>query len=113
MVNSTKFLGKRIKVIIDRPLGSSHPVYGFKYLVNYGYIDGVKAPDGENLDAYVLGVNRPLETFEGECIAVIHRLDENDDKLIVVPSNFTYSNEEIRTLTGFQERFFRSTIIRK
>ena len=112
MVDSTKFLRKMVKVIIDRPMGSSHPVYGFMYPVNYGFIDGVKSPDGENLDAYILGIRRPLETFEGECIAVIHRLDEDDDKLIVVPMNSMFSDEEIRALTEFQERFFKSTIIR-
>ena len=59
--------------------------HGFLYPVNYGYLPGVPAPDGEDLDAYVLGVDQPLERFEGICIAVIHRLDDADDKLVVVP----------------------------
>jgi len=107
------FLGNTVSVKIDRPLGSSHPEWGFIYPVNYGYVPGVEAPDGDDLDAYVLGVFEPLEAFMGRCIAVIHRLDEDDDKLVVVPEGTAYTDEQIRALTEFQERFFRSVIERR
>ena len=71
------------------------------------------APDGEDLDAYILGVSEPLERFEGTCIAVIHRLDDADDKLVVVPPGVEMSDEQIRDLTNFQEQFFSSTIFRE
>ena len=90
------FIGTRIEVSIDRPLGSHHPTHGFLYPVNYGCLPGVPAPDGEDLDAYVLGVDQPLERFEGVCIAVIHRLDDDDDKLVVVPEGVEMSDEQIR-----------------
>ena len=110
---ASQFLGKTVSVKIDRPLGSKHPkdddIY---YTVNYGYIDGVKAPDGEDVDAYVLGVFEPVEKFTGRCIATIHRTNDEDDKLVVVPEGKEYSNEQIKTLTEFQERFFESVIIR-
>ena len=68
--------------------------------------------DGEELDCYVLGVNEPIKEFEGKCIAVIHRLNDNDDKLIVVPEEKEYSDEEIKKITYFQEKYFESEIIR-
>ena len=68
--------------------------------------------DGEELDAYVLGINEPLETFTGKCIAIIHRTNDNDDKLVVVPKNKTFTNEEIKELTNFQEKYFTSIILR-
>ena len=68
--------------------------------------------DGEELDAYVLGINEPLETFTGNCIAIIHRTNDNDDKLVVVPKNKTFTNEEIKELTNFQEKYFTSIILR-
>jgi|SRR3989344_5369634 len=106
-------VGKIVDAVIDRPLGSTHPKHGFRYEVNYGYVPGTKAPDGEELDAYVLGVDEPLKTFRGKCIAVIHRTNDNDDKLVVVPENAEgLSDDEIRTLTHFQERWFRSVILR-
>jgi inorganic pyrophosphatase len=104
------FIGKAVRVTIDRPMGSRHPEHGFVYPVNYGYIEGTKSPDGEELDAYALGTFNPLDRFEGECIAVIRRLDDDDDKLVVTPAGRRLSAEQIRVLTEFQERFFQPTV---
>lgn len=109
---SEKYIGKKVNVIVDRKLGSKHPNWGFIYPTNYGYIPNTVSGDGEELDAYILGVFEPLDTFEGICIAVIHRLNENDDKLVVVPKGTNYTNEQIDCLTEFQERFFKHIIIR-
>lgn len=106
------FLNTIVTVQIDRPLGSRHPQHGFVYPVNYGYVPGTIAPDGEPIDAYVLGVFEPIETFTGRCIAIVHRLDDDDDKLIVVPEGKHYSDEQIQALVEFQERFFTSIIQR-
>lgn len=108
-----EYLGKIVKVKMDRPLGTKHPKHGFYYPVNYGYIPGTISGDGEELDAYVLGVFEPLEEFEGEVVAIIHRTNDNDDKLVVVKSGNNYTDDQIRALTEFQERFFKSEIIRK
>jgi len=110
---SKKYLDKIVSVKIDRPLGSKHPKYGFIYPLNYGFIPNTLAPDGEELDAYILGIFKPLNNFEGKCIAIIQRKDDDDDKLIVVPKNKNYTNKQIQALTEFQERFFKSEIIRK
>ena len=106
-----KYLGKTITIRIDRPMGSLHPEHGFVYPVNYGYLPGVISPDGEELDAYLLGVFEPLEEYTGECIAVIHRRDDDDDKLVIVPEGSRYTMDQIRALTEFQERFFTSEIL--
>ena len=107
------FLGKIVTVEIDRPLGSKHPEWEFVYLINYGFVPGIIAPDGEELDAYVLGVSEPLTEFTGRCIAVIHRLDDDDDKLVLVPDGVNCTDDEIRAATEFQEQYFKSVIIRK
>ena len=111
MDNSIDFLNKTVTVKIDRPMGSKHPKHGFIYPVNYGYVPDTISGDAEELDSYVLGIYEPLSSFTGKCIAVIHRLNDNDDKLIVVPENVCFSDEQIRVLTDFQERFFESEII--
>ena len=111
-MDATDFLHQIVTVEIDRPLGSKHPQHGFIYPVNYGYVPGVFAADGEELDAYVLGVFEPLDQYEGQCIAVIRRTDDHDDKLIIVAQGKNYTDDQIRALTEFQERFFRSVIIR-
>lgn len=107
-----EYIGKVINVKMDRPLGTTHPKHGFVYESNYGYIPNTVSGDGEELDAYILGVNEPLQEFEGRCIAVIHRKNDDDDKLIVVPEGIEISDEEIRKLTSFQEQYFESEIIR-
>ena len=110
----TRYLGKNVQVTMDRPLGSNHPKHGFRYEVNYGFIPDTKAPDGEEIDAYILGVDTSLKKFSGKCIAVIHRLNDDDDKLVIIPKNMKgFSDEEIRKQTNFQEKFFKSVIIRE
>lgn len=109
-----EFLGKEVDVIIDRPLGSKHPKHGFVYEVNYGYIPNTKSADGEELDAYYLGVDKPLKKGRGVCIAIIHRTNDDDDKLIVVSKEKeNITDEEINKLTNFQEQWFEHVIIRK
>ncbi|HMT19415.1 MAG TPA: inorganic pyrophosphatase [Candidatus Saccharibacteria bacterium] len=112
MSYSKPFLGKIVTVTIDRPLGSKHPKHEFEYRINYGYLDGVKAPDGEDLDAYVLGEEVPLKEFKGKCIAIIHRKDDDDDKLIVCSEDKNFTDDEIREATLFQEQWFQSEIVR-
>ena len=107
------YLGKIIKIKLDRPFGSRHPKHGFIYPVNYGYVPNTVSGDGEELDAYLLGVFEPVEEYEGECIAIIHRTNDNDDKLVIVPIGKNYSNDAIDALTEFQEQYFEHKIIRK
>jgi inorganic pyrophosphatase len=106
-------LGRICTVEIDRPMGSRHPRLGFIYPVNYGYVPGVIAPDGEPLDAYLLGVDRPVERAEGVAVAVVHRRDDDDDKLVVIPDGMTFDDARIAAAVDFQERFFASEVLRR
>ena len=105
-------IGNKVKVIIDRALGTYHPNYpDIFYTVNYGYVEGIIAPDGEEQDAYVLGVDKPLEEFIGVLFAVIHRLNDVEDKWIVVPEGTSFTKEEIIKRVEFQEKYFEVEII--
>ncbi len=106
------YIGKTVLVKMDRPYGSKHPKHGFIYPVNYGFIPNTISGDGEELDAYVLGVFEPIDEFKGKVIAVINRTNDDDDKLVVCPEGKNYTNEQIDALTEFQERFFEHKIIR-
>ncbi|MBP6945455.1 inorganic diphosphatase [Patescibacteria group bacterium] len=112
MTKAEDFLGRSVQVTMDRPLGSTHPRHGYVYPINYGFIPNTLSGDGKELDAYILGVDEPLKTFCGKCIAVIHRTNDNDDKLVVVPEWMTFTDDEIRAATHFQEQFFTSNIRR-
>ena len=104
-------IGKVVTVTVDRPLGSYHPEHkDMYYSINYGYVEGIMAPDGEEQDAYILGIDVPVDAFRGKIIAVVHRNDDVEDKWVVCPDNMTYSEEEIRKQIDFQEKYFDSYI---
>ena len=97
-------LGKIVKVTVDRPLGSRHPKYrDIIYPINYGFVSNVIAPDGEEQDAYILGINEPIEQFTGKVIAIIHRINDIEDKWVVAPDNMSFTREEIWEQVKFQE----------
>ena len=106
------YLGRTVNVVIDRPKGSVHPncpnmIYG----VNYGYVrNGRIMPDGEAVDAYLLGVDEPVCEFTGTVAAVIHRRDDDEDKLVVIPEGKTVAAEDIRRETHFCEQYFDDVI---
>ena len=105
-------LGKIVTVTVDRHLGSYHPEYeDMYYPVNYGYIEGIMAPDGEEQDAYILGVNEPVEKYTGKIIAIIHRFDDIEEKWVVCPENMSFTKTEILEAVKFQEQYYQSEII--
>lgn len=105
-------LGSVVTVIVDRPLGTCHPKHpDIVYPVNYGYVPGIMAPDGEEQDAYILGVDRPVDVFTGRVVAIIHRWDDVEEKWVVAPEGVTFTKEQIEESVSFQERFFRSQVI--
>ena len=108
----TAYLGQRVQVVIDRPLGTCHPrCPDLRYPINYGYLPGTISGDGAPVDAYVLGVAVPLTEFEGEVIALVVRADDVEDKLVVAPPGTAFSPEEIANAVAFQEQFFVSSIV--
>ena len=101
----------RITARIDRPLGSAHPKHpDLIYLVNYGEVPGVMAPDGDWQDVYVLGVDEPLTVFTGRRIAVIRRRDDVEDKWVLAPDGMIFTAEEIMAAVHFQEQYFDSYV---
>lgn len=112
-VSNNRYIGQLVKVIIDRPKGSLHPKHNFEYPINYGFVPFTKSGDGEELDAYILMKEEPLKEYIGRCIGVIHRTDDDDDKLIIVPDTYNLSDEEIEKAVAFQEKWFKHILIRE
>lgn len=105
-------IGTTVSGIIDRPIGSFHPknccLY---YSVNYGYVEGIIAGDGEEQDVYYLGENKPVDIFSGRVIAVVHRFNDVEDKWVVAREGADYTKEDVEKAVEFQERFFDSEVI--
>lgn len=103
-----ELLGNRVHVVVDRPIGFHHG--DLVYPINYGYIPGIMAGDGEEQDTYILGVSRPITSFDGRVIAAIRRKNDCEDKLVVAPEGMVFHQGEIAAAVHFQEQYFDSTI---
>ena len=64
------------------------------YPINYGYVEGIMAPDGEEQDAYILGVDKAIDKFTGKIIAIVHRNDDVEEKWIVAPEGMTFTRQK-------------------
>ncbi len=105
-------LGRRVTVTVDRPMGSYHPEHpDLYYPVNYGFVAGVMAPDGDWQDAYILGVSEPVTAFTGRVVAVVCRRDDVEDKWVVAPEGASLTEAEIRRQVFFQERYFDAFVV--
>ena len=105
------YLGKTVEIEMDRPIGTPHPKHPeIIYPINYGYIPGVLSGDGEELDVYLLGVDEPVEAFTAKIIAIIHRRDDVEDKLVAAPEGMSYTSTEIEEAIRFQEQFHDSYV---
>lgn len=104
-------IGKTVNVIVDRPLGSYHPVHkNLYYPVNYGFVENIIAADGEGQDVYILGVDVPVTEFTGKVVAVIHRFDDIEEKWVVAPDGMRFTAEQIMEQVRFQEQYFKTEI---
>ena len=103
------FAGKKVHIVVDRPIGYHHK--GILYPINYGFLPGVTAGDGEEQDVYILGVSHPLTEFDGVIIGAAVRADDVEDKLIAAPEGISFTPEEMARAVHFQEQYFDSEIL--
>ena len=107
-----RLLGKRLTIVVDRPAGSTHPEHpDIRYPINYGYVPGILSPDGEEMDAYVYGINKPLSRFTGTVIAAVHRRDDTEDKLVVAPTGMMAYEPQIAEAVRFAEQYFDTALV--
>lgn len=106
------FLGKTVKVKIDRPMGYTHKKesYSISYPINYGYIPGEIGGDGEELDVYLLGVEEPVDEYDAKVIGIIHRQNDSEDKLVAAPRGMNFTRKQIRDAVDFQEKYYDTYI---
>ena len=106
------YLGKTVRIAIDRPIGYVHKKenYSLTYPINYGYIPNVIGGDGEELDVYLLGVDKPVTEYTGKIIGLVHRENDVEDKLVMAPEGMNFTQNEIAEQVHFQEQYYKTTI---
>lgn len=109
-----EMIGKTVDVTIDRPIGAEHPKHeGLIYPINYGFVEGLIAGDGEEQDVYILGITEPLEKFSGKIIAIIKRFNDVENKWVAAPDGKSYTKKEIEEAVNFQEKYYKTEVITK
>lgn len=103
------YLGKTVRVLVDRPSGYLHG--DILYPVNYGFLPGTLAGDGEEQDAYILGVDTPIREFEGRVIGIVFRKNDREDKLVVAPESMVFHQAQIAEAVHFQEQYFDTRVV--
>ena len=105
------YFGKIVEIKIDRVMGSKHPSHiDIIYPINYGYIPGVLGGDGEELDVYLLGVDKPVKEYIARVIGIVHRHNDVEDKLVAAPEGMNFTQMEIKEAVHFQEQYYHSEI---
>lgn len=105
-----EWIGRTVEVVIDRPLGSVHPRDpDTRYEVNYGFVPQTRAPDGHELDVYVLGSEEPIDRCEATVIAIVRRRNDVEDKLVASLGG-EWDASSIERAVRFQEQWFDSWI---
>ncbi len=103
----TSILGRTVHVVIDRPMGSVRPAHGGRGCpVNDGCVPHLLAGDGKAQGACVLGVDCPVDAFDGVVAAVVHRKGALGDKWVVCPEGYAPAREEILETVDVAERHF-------
>lgn len=110
-INISSMLGTMVTMKVDRPLGSVHPKHpNIIYPVNYGYIPGTESGDGEEIDVYLLGVDRPVEEYTCRIIGIVYRENDVEDKLIAAPVGMQFHQAELAAAVAFQEKYYQTKI---
>lgn len=75
------------------PTESAYPLHvDIVYPADYGHIEPMLAPDGDNQGAYAI-INKGVPSFSGIVIAVIRRLGDIEGKLVVAPEGVSHSDD--------------------
>ena len=106
-------LGQKVHIVVDRPVGFVRRTGAYEtvYPVNYGYLPGVPGGDGEDQDAYLLGVNETVAEADAVVIGVVRRKNDAEDKLIAAPEGTVFTKEQMAEAVRFQEQWFETEII--
>lgn len=89
-----QYLGKVVHVTVDQPYGSLHAhIPDLCLPCNVGYVDECIG-DGDFQDAYVYGIQEPIEKMKGIVIGIIYHRDESATRWIVAEGN-QYDKQDV------------------
>lgn len=96
-------LGKYVRVKVTIPYGSYNEADGIEYKLNFGQIDFVTTQRREKFEAFIMGIEHPVKTFDGRVIAIL----SNGSKrvLVVSPKSKKYIINDIIKALEFSKQY--------
>jgi len=101
-----EYIGQTVNIIIDSHMGTKHPKLGYYFPINFGHIENSK------MEAFVMGVFKPIQRFTGTVIAILTENSESEIFLVVAPDGKTYTDEAILAITEFRNNIFDVVVMR-
>ncbi len=97
-------LGKNVRVRITKPFNSFDSKINTRFMLNFGVAEIKTEKKSFIYTACVLGINHPVNIFEGKIIAVVRHQDKRPNYIIVAPKKSRYINFEIEDAIKFYEK---------
>ncbi len=94
-------LGKFVRVQVTAPIHSVDEATGFTYQLNYGEIRLVTSRSKSTLNAFVMGIDRPIRVFDGVVIASLYK--DGKATYVVAPKSRKYIIHDVKKATAFFE----------
>lgn len=102
-------LGKYVRITVTKPIHTKNKQYGFEYLLNFGVLEGAGKLNNDIFGAYIMGMSKPVRSFDGRVVAVIKRA-QGGRLLVVAPRTHRYIKSQILRAVNFAEKYFESTV---
>ncbi len=96
-------LGTYVHVIIDHPIGTVPVDTPEEYACNCGYADD-EYKDAVLQEAYVIGPDQPIESFDGCVVGILYRSDSVHTHWLVCESKI-YDRTQVINAIGAQEQY--------
>ena len=97
-------LGKYVRVRVTKPIHSRSEQYGFEYGLNFGVLEGGRQFDSRDVrGAFIMGINRPVRSFDGRVIALLRREGERGYYIVVAPKSTRFIDTQIREAVSFAQ----------
>lgn len=93
-------LGKNVRIRVSNKIGS--PIDGTgRYLLNFGKIIGGESFPENVVGAVIMGIDHPVNVFDGKIIAYLRFYDDDSIILIASPKSKRYINYNIDSSVNF------------
>ncbi len=94
-------LGRYVRVNVTNPINSTDGFSDFEYKLNFGSVEGIKSFSTKFKGAYIVGVEEPVNRFDGRVIAILKNKKTSESVLVVAPKEGFFIDAQIKEALSF------------